>query len=137
MTQNIHTAIESQLYDLFDNTKYELSELNQSKSLVLNGPDHKLIQRGLDISYLQGQKKAIDAINTILKNNHDDTSFITNFNAYTLTILDSYNRSFINFKNIGDTRSDYAVLLADYYTLMGQKFVVDTVNSKISQEAET
>ncbi|WP_436854600.1 hypothetical protein [Staphylococcus caeli] len=133
MTQDIHTAVESQLYDLFDNTKYELSELNQSKSLVLNGPDNKLIKRGLDISYLQGQKKAIDAIDTILKNNHDDTSFITNFNTYTLSILDNYNRSFTNFKNIGYPPADYDVILAHHYTLMGQKSVVDAVNSTVTQ----
>ena len=53
MTNHIHSAVASQLYDLFDDTKYELSELNQSKQLVLNGPDNKLIKRGLDISYLQ------------------------------------------------------------------------------------
>jgi hypothetical protein len=47
MTNHIHSAVASQLYDLFDDTKYELSELNQSKQLVLNGPDNKLIKRGL------------------------------------------------------------------------------------------
>lgn len=65
MSQNIREVVQLQLYDLFDNTKFELSELNQNKSLVINGPDSKLIKRGLDISYLQGQKKAIDAIDTL------------------------------------------------------------------------
>ncbi|RIO57061.1 hypothetical protein BUZ85_20200, partial [Mammaliicoccus sciuri] len=64
MTKNIHTSIELHLYDLFDHTKFELSELNQSKRLVINGPDSQLIKRGLDISYLQGQKRAIDHIDT-------------------------------------------------------------------------
>lgn len=58
MTKNIQARVELQLYDLFDQTKFELSELNQSKSLVINGPDSQLIKRGLDISYLQGQKKS-------------------------------------------------------------------------------
>ena len=51
-----------QLYDLLDTTKYELSELNQNKALVINGPDSKLIQRGFDIAYYQGQKKATPLI---------------------------------------------------------------------------
>ncbi len=40
-------SVESHLYDLFDQTKFELSELNQSKSLVINGPDSQLIKREL------------------------------------------------------------------------------------------
>lgn len=59
MTQSINEIVQLQLYDLFDDTKFKLSELNQNKSLDINGPDSKLIKRGLDISYLQGQKKLL------------------------------------------------------------------------------
>ena len=44
MTQSMHEKVQMQLYDLLDTTKYELSELNQNKALVINGPDSKLIQ---------------------------------------------------------------------------------------------
>lgn len=90
MTNHIHSAVASQLYDLFDDTKYELSELNQSKQLVLNGPDNKLIKRGLDISYLQGQKKAIDAIDSILKNDSDDAAFKLNFTEFSTQVIKSF-----------------------------------------------
>ncbi|PHK50317.1 hypothetical protein [Staphylococcus edaphicus] len=130
-TTSIHTAVESQLYDLFDDTKYELSELNKNKQLVLNGPDNKLIKRGLDISYLQGQKKAIDAIDMILKNYSDDTSFKLNFTEYSANIIREFELSATKFKNLEQPTEDYDAVLAHHYTLMGQKLIIDTIHSTI------
>lgn len=67
MSQKMIDDVNIQLYDLIDQTKAELSELNQNKQLVINGPDSQLIQRGLDISYLQGQKQAIDTISSLIE----------------------------------------------------------------------
>lgn len=131
MTNHIHSAVASQLYDLFDDTKYELSELNQSKQLVLNGPDNKLIKRGLDISYLQGQKKAIDAIDSILKNDSDDAAFKLNFTEFSTQVIKSFESSAAKFKSLALPTEDYDVVLAHHYSLMGQKLIIDTVHTTI------
>ena len=47
MSQSVIDAIKVQLYDLNDDMKAALSELNQNKQLVINGPDHQLIKRSL------------------------------------------------------------------------------------------
>lgn len=135
MTNPIHTAVESQLYDLFDDTKYELSELNQSKQLVLNGPDNKLIKRGLDISYLQGQKKAIDAIDSILKNESEDAAFKLNFTEYSAQVIKSFESSASKFKNLEQPTEDYDVVLAHHYSLMGQKLIIDTIHTTILNQS--
>lgn len=131
MTKNIHTSIELHLYDLFDHTKFELSELNQSKSLVINGPDSQLIKRGLDISYLQGQKRAIDHIDAILKSYPDEQTFISNFNEYATNVLNNYDISSQKFKMLEQPPADYEEILAHHYTLMGQKFIIDSINTTI------
>lgn len=131
MTKNIQARVELQLYDLFDQTKFELSELNQSKSLVINGPDSQLIKRGLDISYLQGQKRAIDHINAILKSYPDEQAFISNFNEYTTKVLNDYDTALQKFKMLEQPTSDYEDILAHHYTLMGQKFIIDSINTTI------
>ncbi|MEB7858028.1 hypothetical protein [Staphylococcus xylosus] len=131
MTKNIHTSVESHLYDLFDQTKFELSELNQSKSLFINGPDSQLIKRGLDISYLQGQKRAIDYIDSILKSYPDNQAFISNFNEYATSVLNDYDTSSQKFKMLAQPTADYEEILAYHYTLMGQKFIIDSINTKI------
>ena len=90
MTQSLHEKVQIQIYDLLDTTKFELSELNQNKSLVINGPDTKLIQRGFDISYYQGQKKAIDAIDTLLKSYNDTQSFMEHYKTYAINYTNEF-----------------------------------------------
>ena len=51
MEHPITEQVNLQLYDYFDNVKVALSEINQSKALVINGPTEKLLKRGFDISY--------------------------------------------------------------------------------------
>lgn len=131
MTKNIHTSIELHLYDLFDHTKFELSELNQSKRLVINGPDSQLIKRGLDISYLQGQKRAIDHIDTILKSYPDEQDLISNFNEFATKVLNDYDISSQKFKMLEQPPTDYEEILAHHYTLMGQKCIIDSINTTI------
>lgn len=132
MSQNIREVVQLQLYDLFDNTKFELSELNQNKSLVINGPDSKLIKRGLDISYLQGQKKAIDAIDTLLKTYTDDRIFIEHYNNYVLITSEEFETSASNFASMIEPQDEFELFLATHYNLMGQKLIIDTINKLIN-----
>ena len=56
------------LYDLNDELKVNLIELNSAKQLFMNGPSQELLKRAFNISYYQGQKQAIEALRPSLKN---------------------------------------------------------------------
>ena len=99
MEHPITEQVNLQLYDYFDNVKVALSELNQSKALVINGPTEKLLKRGFDISYYQGQKKAIDAINTLLQTYSTDEKFIQIFTDYAIETDESYSRALEQFRD--------------------------------------
>ncbi|PTI39627.1 hypothetical protein [Staphylococcus casei] len=132
MTQSINEIIQLQLYDLYDDTKFKLSELNQNKSLDINGPDSKLIKRGLDISYLQGQKKAIDAINTILETYPATQDFINYYNQYAKNYLQEFETSSTQFQNMVHPQDEFELFLANHYQLMGQKSIINTINTLVN-----
>lgn len=90
-----------------------------------------MIKRGLDISYLQGQKRAIDHIDAILKSYPDEQAFISNFNEYTTKVLNDYDTALQKFKMLEQPTANYEDMLAHHYTLMGQKFIIDSINTTI------
>ena len=45
------------LYDLNDELKVNLIELNSAKQLFMNGPSQELLKRAFNISYYQGRNK--------------------------------------------------------------------------------
>lgn len=49
-----------ELMNLKDTVKYELSELNEQQYLFMNGPAPQLMKRAMKMSYILGQKEAID-----------------------------------------------------------------------------
>ena len=80
--------IKSELIDLKDDVKFELSELNNQKELVINGPASQLVKRAIHMSYLQGQKFAIDEISTLIEENHIDEEFLIQYNNYEKHVRD-------------------------------------------------
>ena len=48
--------------------------------MVINGPASQLVKRAIHMSYLQGQKFAIDEISTLIEENHIDEEFSFNNN---------------------------------------------------------
>ena len=133
MEHPITEQVNLQLYDYFDNVKVALSELNQSKALVINGPTEKLLKRGFDISYYQGQKKAIDAINTLLQTYSTDEKFIQIFTDYAIETDESYSRALEQFSKLLDIPDDFDTQLATFYKLKGQKFIIDNINALIRE----
>ena len=71
--------IKNELIDLKDDVKFELSELNNQKELVINGPASQLFKRAIHMSYLQGQKFAIDEIFTLIDENQIDEEFLIQY----------------------------------------------------------
>lgn len=62
MTETISEILENTLFDLSDTLKLHLIELNENRSLFMNGPSQELIQRTFNISFYQGQKQAIETL---------------------------------------------------------------------------
>ncbi|MCG1235733.1 hypothetical protein K4P42_05840 [Staphylococcus epidermidis] len=69
---SIREKLVIELMNLKDTVKYELSELNEQQYLFMNGPAPQLMKRAMKMSYILGQKEAIDylllLINTSQKN---------------------------------------------------------------------
>ena len=133
MEYSMTEQVKIHLYDYFDNVKVALSELNQSKALVINGPTDKLLKRGFDISYYQGQKKAIDAINTLLQTYATDEKFIQIFTDYAIETDESYSRALEQFSKLLDIPDEFDTQLATFYQLKGQKFIIDNINALIRE----
>ncbi|MHB7920263.1 hypothetical protein [Staphylococcus hominis] len=53
MTETISEILENTLFDLSDTLKLHLIELNENRSLFMNGPSQELIQRTFNISFYQ------------------------------------------------------------------------------------
>ena len=51
MTDTISEILENTLFDLSDTLKIHLIELNENRSLFMNGPSRELIQRTFNISF--------------------------------------------------------------------------------------
>ncbi|MCG1670850.1 hypothetical protein ACUXKH_001321 [Staphylococcus epidermidis] len=57
---SIREKLVIELMNLKDTVKYELSELNEQQYLFMNGPAPQLMKRAMKMSYILGQKEAID-----------------------------------------------------------------------------
>ncbi|RIP37394.1 hypothetical protein BUZ14_02235 [Staphylococcus gallinarum] len=136
MTQSKYEKVQIQLYDLLDTTKFELSELNQNKALVINGPDSKLIQRGFDIAYYQGQKKAIDAIDTLLNTYNDMETFLPHFETYSTNYSTEYQDILSKFESLNEPTDEFEYFIAQYYQLKGQVHVINTIRTTIHNNME-
>ena len=59
-----------ELMNLKDTVKYELSELNEQQYLFMNGPASQLMKRAMKMSYILGQKEAIDYLLLLIDTSH-------------------------------------------------------------------
>ena len=57
MTDTISEILENTLFDLSDTLKIHLIELNENRSLFMNGPSRELIQRTFNISFTKDKNK--------------------------------------------------------------------------------
>ncbi|MCY1037822.1 hypothetical protein OWI77_03170 [Staphylococcus nepalensis] len=133
MSQKMIDDVNIQLYDLIDQTKAELSELNQNKQLVINGPDSQLIQRGLDISYLQGQKQAIDTISSLIEQHPSERDFLEKYTEYAQKTSQAFEKSNLEFKMMSIPTQDFNVFLGQHYRLKGIQTVIASINSTVKK----
>ncbi|WP_251517681.1 MULTISPECIES: hypothetical protein [Staphylococcus] len=128
MTQSKKDAIHSQLYDIYDEIKAQLTELNQEKALVINGPDTKLIKRGIEISYLQGQKRATDHIFNLIEQHPDESEFLSSYKSTEQMVKEQLDSNKKYFSNMSEPNDDFEQVISKYYHALGQQFVFEQMN---------
>lgn len=134
MPESLIDMIRTQLYDYHDEVKVSLSELNQSKALVINGPDDQLIDRGLNISFYRGQKQTIDALNSLLDAYQEETDFLKRYEEYAQGIAEDYTNTTKMFAQMENPKDDFAEFISYLYTLKGQKLIIDSINTLVASK---
>ncbi len=74
---SIREKLVIELMNLKDTVKYELSELNEQQYLFMNGPAPQLMKRAMKMSYILGQKEAIDYLLLLIDTSHENVLLIT------------------------------------------------------------
>lgn len=69
---SIREQLVIELMNLKDTVKYELSELNEQQYLFMNGPASQLMKRAMKMSYILGQKEAIDYLLLLIDTSHEN-----------------------------------------------------------------
>src|SRR5699024_9126408 len=133
MSQSIIDAIKVQLYDLNDDMKAGLSELNQNKQLVINGPDHQLIKRGFDISYYQGQKQAIDTIHSLLEQIDVEEDLVQRYSTFVQEEKQLYKNNLSESKNIYETKQELNEFIAIDYKLKGTQTILTVIDTIMNE----
>ena len=123
--------IKNELIDLKEDVKFELSELNNQKELVINGPASQLFKRAIHMSYLQGQKFSIDVIFTLIDENQIDEEFLIQYNNFEKYVQDQNLEKKFTFSNFTDIPRQFDDFMASFYYLKGQNFIVTHINSII------
>lgn len=129
MSESIRYTIQNELLDLYDDVKVGLSDLNEQKSLTINGPASKLFKRATRMSYIQGQKQAIDEMNQLLETYDEDEPFLEHYNQLASRIRKDNIEKVFSFSNLTDIPSHFEETIADLYFSKGQNFIIKHINS--------
>ncbi|AXZ22712.1 hypothetical protein RIU93_09620 [Staphylococcus warneri] len=129
MSESIRYTIQNELLDLYDDVKVGLSDLNEQKSLTINGPASKLFKRATRMSYIQGQKQAIDEMNQLLETYDVDEQFLEHYNQLASRIRNDNIEKVFSFSNLTDIPSHFEETIADLYFSKGQNFIIKHINS--------
>ena len=133
MSQGLIDTIKVQLYDLNDDMKAALSELNQNKQLVINGPDSQLIKRGFDISYYQGQKQAIDTITSLVEQIDVEEAFTQRYTTFAQEETQLYEKYLSKFNNMDIPTQDFNDFIAQYYKLKVTQSILTVLDTTMNE----
>ncbi|WP_270232981.1 hypothetical protein [Staphylococcus warneri] len=129
MSESIRYTIQNELLDLYDDVKVGLNDLNEQKALTINGPASKLFKRATRMSYIQGQKQAIDEMNQLLETYDIDEQFLEHYNQLASRIRKDNIEKVFSFSNLTDIPSHFEETIADLYFSKGQNFIIKHINS--------
>lgn len=129
MSESIRYTIQNELLDLYDDVKVGLSDLNEQKALTINCPASKLFKRATRMSFIQGQKQAIDEMNQLLETYDEDEQFLEHYNQLASRIRNDNIEKVFSFSNLTDIPSHFEETIADLYFSKGQNFIIKHINS--------
>lgn len=137
MTQTLRDSITIKVYDLYDDLKVQLIEINQSKQLFMNGPSQELMKRAFNISYYQGQKQAIEAVQRIIDDNEEAHTLVKQFRDYQTRVKDKQINLSEVMQLISQPQSKLEEVLDQHYHYMGQSYIITQVENKIKEVSES
>ena len=129
MADNSLNQIQLTLYDEMDEIKAQLSELNETKSWIVNGPAIDLLRRTKQIAILQGRRLTVDKVQNQLQSTTDLTTFQTWLEETTREHQTQFNQLTQELKQADPTSDHYLQLLTDYYQAYGRQHVFNQLNT--------
>ncbi|GGG91707.1 hypothetical protein E2558_06900 [Staphylococcus pragensis] len=136
MTQTLRDSITIKVYDLYDDLKVQLIEINQSKQLFINGPSQELMKRAFNISYYQGQKQAIEAVQRIIDDNEEAHTLVKQFRDYQTRVKDKQINLSEVMQHTNESHTKLEEVLDQHYHYMGQSYIISQVETMIKEVSE-
>lgn len=129
MADNSLNQIQLTLYDEMDEIKAHLSELNETKSWIVNGPAIDLLRRTKQIAILQGRRLTVDKVQNQLQSTTDLTTIQTWLEETAREHQTQFNQLTQELKQADPTSDHYLQLLTDYYQAYGRQHVFNQLNA--------
>ncbi|MDK7115159.1 hypothetical protein [Staphylococcus pettenkoferi] len=129
MADNSLNQIQLSLYDEMDEIKAQLSELNETKSWIVNGPAIDLLRRTKQIAILQGRRLTVDKVQNQLQSTTDLTTFQTWLDEISREHQTQFDQLTQELKQADPTSDHYVQLLTDYYQAYGRQHVFNQLNA--------
>lgn len=104
MSYTLKDEILNKIYDLNDELKVNLIEINSTKQLYMNGPSQELLKRAFNISYYQGQKQAIEAVQKMVEDADKESSLINELEEYHTYLNDNQSNLADVLKHLDDAQ---------------------------------
>ncbi|PTE70100.1 hypothetical protein BUY46_00605 [Staphylococcus devriesei] len=128
MSYTLKDEILNKIYDLNDELKVNLIEINSTKQLYMNGPSQELLKRAFNISYYQGQKQAIEAVQKIAEDADKESSLINELEEYHTYLNDNQSNLADVLKHLDDAQYNVEQSLDEYYHYLGQENIITQIN---------
>lgn len=129
MADNSLNQIQLTLHDEMDEIKAQLSELNETKSWIVNGPAIDLLRRTKQIAILQGRRLTVDKVQNQLQSTTDLTTIQTWLEETAREHQTQFDQLTQELKQADPTSDHYLQLLTDYYQAYGRQHVFNQLNT--------
>ena len=129
MADNSLNQIQLTLHDEMDEIKAQLSELNETKSWIVNGPAIDLLRRTKQIAILQGRRLTVDKVQNQLQSTTDLTTIQTWLEETAREHQTQFDQLTQELKQADPTSDHYLQLLTDYYQAYGRQHVFNQLNA--------
>ena len=128
MSYTLKDEILNKIYDLNDELKVNLIEINSTKQLYMNGPSQELLKRAFNISYYQGQKQAIEAVQKMVEETNEESTLINELKVYYTNLSDSQLNLMDVLKHLNNAQFNIEKSLDEYYHYLGQENIITQIN---------